>query len=346
MTPIAFAIPGDLQMATGGYAYDRRVMAELRLLGHEVAHVQLPGDFPDPSPASVEETGRALKAAGQHMPLLVDGLALGALPPDLLRRTGAAIVGLVHHPLALETGISPAQAARLAASERAALPLCKAIVVTSPATAATLVAEFGVAPARITTAVPGTDKAPRSGGSGAVPRILAVGSFIPRKDYGTLVRALARLADLPWSCHLVGALDRHPDEAHIIARLIDESVLGSRFIQVGVLSGAELAREYGEADVFALASVYEGYGMVFAEALARGLPIVATTGGAIPDTVPADAGILVTPGDVAAFSDALRLLLTDGLHRKGLSDAAWRHGQALPGWADTARIVSKVFATL
>ncbi len=346
MTPIAFAIPGDLQLPTGGYAYDRRVMTELRRLGHEVTHVPLPGDFPEPSAASLEETELTLTAAGQHMPLLVDGLALGALPADLLRRTGATIIGLVHHPLALETGISPEQAARLAAGERAALPLCKAIVVTSPATAATLVAEFGVKPAKISIAVPGTDKAPRSAGSGSTPRILAVGSFIPRKDYGTLVRALARLGDLPWSCHLVGSLDRHHEEASVIARLIVDSGLRSRFTQIGTLTGAALAQEFAEADIFALASVYEGYGMVFAEALAHGLPIVATTGGAIRDTVPADAGILVTPGDVEAFSDALRMLLGDKLHRKSLSDAAWRHGNALPGWGDTARIVSDIFSHL
>jgi len=87
-----------------------------------------------------------------------------------------------------------------------------------------------------------------------------------------------------------------------------------------------------DADVFVLPSFHEGYGMVFAEALAHGLPIVATTAGAIPDTVPGDTGLLVPPGDVRALSEALRRVVEDTALRTRLAAAARRAGRRLPDW--------------
>jgi glycosyltransferase involved in cell wall biosynthesis len=89
-------------------------------------------------------------------------------------------------------------------------------------------------------------------------------------------------------------------------------------------------------------SRYEGYGMAFAGALASGLPVVAARAGAVPGTVPPDAGILVPPEDAPAVREALYALLTDRELRRRLSDAAWAHAQTLPRWTDTARIIAAV----
>ncbi len=341
MSGIAFAIPGDIDAPTGGYGYGRQLLREWRAADVEARHLALPGGFPFPTEAVLATTECLLAAAGPDDVLLVDGLAFGAFPEALATRFEGRLVALVHHPLALETGLSPEQVMTLHDSERRALRHARAIVVTSPATAGLLAADYDVPAGRITVAVPGVAPAPRAQGSGkkAPLRLLAVGSVIPRKAHGVLVEALARLSDLDWECRIVGATDRNPAETNRVTRLIAAHGLGARVRLTGAQSPAQLAAEFHAADLFVTASLYEGYGMGLTEALARGLPLVATRAGAIPDTVPADAALLVEPGDPEALAGTLRGLIEAPERRARLAEAAWRRGRSLPTWTQTAAAV-------
>jgi glycosyltransferase involved in cell wall biosynthesis len=113
--------------------------------------------------------------------------------------------------------------------------------------------------------------------------------------------------------------------------------LRSRVTLVGERAEAQLAPFYDRADVFVLASYHEGYGMVLTEALARGLPVVSTTAGAIPDTVPEGAGLLVPPGDAHALAAALRQLMTEPGLRARLVAGARAARSGLPSWRDAAQ---------
>jgi glycosyltransferase involved in cell wall biosynthesis len=272
--------------------------------------------------------------------MMVDGLAYGALPLQLIEAVPNPILALVHHPLCLEAGLAEARQAELRASETAALARAARVVVTSPATAATLSAGFGVPPGRITVAVPGTDPAPRATGTGTPLQLLAVGSVMARKDYPTLVRALAPLRQRSWRLAIVGPT--HLDAAALLdlQGAIRETGLQDRVVLVGPASASEIARHYAAADLLVSASLYEGYGMALAEALARGLPIVCSAGGAAAETVPDAAGIKVAPGDTEALTAAVARVLDDAGLRRRLGDGAWAAGQALPSWEDTARIVA------
>ena len=77
--------------------------------------------------------------------------------------------------------------------------------------------------------------------------------------------------------------------------------------------------------------------MVYAEALSHGLPVIGTTAGAIPDTVPQEAGLLVTSGDVDALARALRLVIADADLRRRLSDAALAAARTLPTCSNPGR---------
>jgi glycosyltransferase involved in cell wall biosynthesis len=77
--------------------------------------------------------------------------------------------------------------------------------------------------------------------------------------------------------------------------------------------------------------------MVLADALARGLPIVSTTAGAIPDTVPSSAGLLVPPGDAEALAGALARAIAEPELRARLAEGARQARAHLPGWADAVR---------
>jgi glycosyltransferase involved in cell wall biosynthesis len=337
----AFAIPGDLNTPTGGYAYARRILPLLGAYGVEARHLPLPGGFPFPDDAALKAAGDALAEIPADEIALIDGLAYGALPERVIARIAAPIVALVHHPLGLETGLSPEDSARLVETERRALAHAWWVIATSETTAETLRRDFGVAAERLSVAAPGTERAARATGGGDVPHLLSVGAVVPRKGFDVLLTALAELAARPWRCTIAGSLDRDPATVDALRAQIERLGLSERITLTGALEPAALDDVYRSADIFVLPSRYEGYGMVFTEAMARGLPIVACAAGAVPGTVPRDAGLLVPPDDAAALAEAVRRLLDDPKERRSLGDAAFAHVRSLPSWDDTARRVAE-----
>src|SRR5262245_42643423 len=198
MLEAAFAIPGDLNLPTGGYTYARRVLALLPTFGVAALHLPLPASFPDPTATDLHSTAKALAEAPPHAVLLVDGLAYGAMPAAVIGHARAPIVALVHHPLCLEAGLSATRQEALRRLETAALALARKIIVTSPLIQRTLIADFAVPADKITVAEPGTDPASRATSSGPGPgpvRLLSIGAIVPRKAFHLLVRALSPLKD-------------------------------------------------------------------------------------------------------------------------------------------------------
>jgi len=344
----AFAVPGDLATPTGGYGYDRRMIAELHDLGWEIDLLDLGEDFPSPSKATRAAASTRLLAVPAGRAIVIDGLALGVLPEAALQLAGRnPLLALVHHPLALEWGLSPAQADALRASERAALAAANGVVVTSAATARLIESDYGVPAERITVARPGSDPAPLAqGGRDGVVRLLSVGAIVPRKGFDVLIPALAALGDLPWRLTIAGDRTRDCDTAARLDADIARCALGERIDVLGAVSPQHLAALYAEADVFVLASRFEGYGMAYAEALAHGLPVIGSNAGAIPETVPPEAGLLVDAGDIPALAHALRRVIGDTGLRQRLAGAARAAAPRLPSWRQSAEIFAGALGKL
>jgi glycosyltransferase involved in cell wall biosynthesis len=341
---VAFAIPGDLAAPTGGYAYARRMIELLPSHGIAVRHVQLPGSFPNPTEADLDETARRLgetDTAGVGV-FLIDGLAYGAFPEELPASLRRPIVALVHHPLSLETGLREERRDELYQSERAALSHARWVIATSATTARILAEGFDVPGNQITIAEPGTHPAQRARGSGSPVNILAVGAVSPRKGFDLLVGALSDMTDLDWRLTIAGALDRDPEAAARLHAVIAASGASDRITLTGARPEAELAALYDRADLFVSAALFEGYGMVLAEAMARGLPLLASDGGAAAATVPDAAGLKVPAGDVAALKAGLRRMIGDAKLRRRFAEGSWAAGQALPRWTETAARVAEV----
>ncbi|MDI3382857.1 glycosyltransferase family 4 protein [Xenophilus aerolatus] len=345
-----FLVPGDWNSRTGGYLYDRRIVAELRARGWQ-ADVRSPGEgYPFPDAADLARAAQVVEALPDGACVVADGLGFGVLP-DLAERHARRLcwVALVHHPLALETGLTPAQQRRFADSERRALACARGVVVTSPSTARVLAAD-GVPPARIAVVEPGTEAASWAAGGGAgagALSLLCVATLTPRKGHAVLVEALAGLRDRPWVLHCAGSRSRDAAEAARVDALAARLGVGERIRWHGEIEGPQLEALYAQADLFVLPSLHEGYGMALAEALARGLPVVSTTAGAIVDTVPPSAGVLVPPNDVHALREALRRAMDEPGRLAALAAGARQAAGRLPRWADAgARFEQALLRTL
>jgi glycosyltransferase involved in cell wall biosynthesis len=337
---LAFAVPGDLATPTGGYAYDRRIIAELKTLGWTIDVIDLGEGYPRPDAAQRAAAPELLARMPQGQPIVIDGLAFGVLPAaaaSLHQRN--PLIALVHQPLALESGLSLANANNFRASERTALEFARRVIATSPSTGNLLTMDYGVPAEHITVARPGSDPvAPAVGSRDGVVRLLAVGSVVPGKGYDVLIAALTTLADLPWQLMIAGDTGRDRATAAQIEGDIARFKLTDRIALLGAVAPAHLAELYRAADLFVLASRFESYGMAYAEAVAHGLPTIGTTAGAIPDTLSGESAILVKPDDVAALAHALRRLIADSNERQKISSAARAAAVHLPTWRDSAAL--------
>lgn len=339
-TPNAFhlIVPGPLDQRTGGYIYDARIVSELAQAQVPVAVHSIKGRFPDADDVAHEALHESLGGLADGETVVVDGLAAAGLPEVIAAHAARlAIVALVHHPLADETGQSPEQVERFFVSESETLSHVRGVIVTSPFTARRL-ADFDVGEDRIRVVRPGTDPAPLADGpnGGDPPCLVCVASLSPRKGQDLLVEALDRLRDLEWSCVCAGSMARDAGYADEVLAEVERLDLRDHIEFVGELETAELEELYRTASLFVLPSHYEGYGMAYAEALARGIPVVGTTGGAIPDTVPGFASVLVPPGDVDALVSALEGLLVAPERRQVLAEGARMYRDSLPDWGEQA----------
>lgn len=329
-------VPGDPEQRTGGYNYVRQVVAELTALGEAVSLSGLPGHFPEPDAEAATAMDTLLASIPEQSLVVLDGLAMGAMPDLLARHQGRLnLISLVHHPLADETGLSPEEQDRLKALETRALAAVSGVITTSEFTA-TRLAAFQVPPDRIRVVAPGVaHRQPTVRTDTNSPALLCVASLTPRKAQDQLITALAELTAFPWYCTLVGSPGRAPAYAAGLVRQINDAGLAGRVHLAGELSDRALDQAFVAADGFVLPSLYEGYGMVVDEALSYGLPVIASNGGALRHTADRPGVRQYEAGNRGQLADTLRVWLTSPDALAADQRAASRTARALRSWADT-----------
>lgn len=350
-------LPGDVDDVTvpsGGNAYDRRVCHGLADMGRPVREVALAGSWPRPDNAARAELTRALAALPDGTPVLLDGLVACGVPDVVVpqaRRLRIAV--LVHLPLGDEKGLPPALAAELDTRERETLHAASMVVTTSRWAARRLIDHHGLPASQVHVVPPGTDPAPLASGSDGASRLLCVASVTVRKGQDLLIEALAAVADLPWSCECAGPLSRDPLHVARLRQLIGRYGLRDRVCLTGPKTPERLGTTYATADLVVLPSRAETYGMVVTEALAHGIPVLATAAGGIPEAlgrapnpdsgVP---GILVPPDDATALAEALRRWLREPELRRRLRSSARHRRDVLNDWQETSRRMGAVLEQL
>jgi glycosyltransferase involved in cell wall biosynthesis len=338
----------DPARPSGGNAYDRRVCRGLAALAWAVHEHPIAGAWPRPDAAGQAALARAVRRIPDGAVVLLDGLIASAAPEALVPHAHRlAQVVLVHMPLGHRPPDDDADAVR--AREREVLGAAAAIVTTS-AWAQRRLGELYALPAdRMHVAEPGVDAAGLAPGTAAGDALLCVAAVTPDKGHDVLLDALATATDLPWRCACVGSLDRDSAYADRVQRATRKKGLGERVRFPGPRTGAELDRAYAGADLLVLASRAETYGMVVAEALARGLPVLAAEVGGVTEALGrardgTRPGLLVAPGDPAALGAALRTWLGDAALRGRLRRAARERRASLRGWPATTSVLAGVLA--
>ncbi|MGY6586885.1 MAG: glycosyltransferase family 4 protein [Wenzhouxiangella sp.] len=338
-TELAWIVPGDPAQNTGGYRYDARIVAGLRERGWPVTVHGLDGRFPRVDDTARESLATTLAGLPDGAAVVIDGLALSGLPePAQAEAKRLKLLALIHHPLADETPGQPPEL-ELVNSERSALAACRAVAVTSPFTARRL-SELALYPGPVAVITPGVEPADEAASAAALARDgklqrqarwLCVASLTPRKGHACLLEALAGL-DGDWQLTLIGSPERAPEHAAGLKYQAERLGISGRLVWLGETDEATLADSYHQADLCLIPSHYEGYGMVVTEALARGIALVSTTGGALADTVPTDAALRVAPSDVASLRQALARWLDQPDLRQRLARAALTRRQQLSDW--------------
>jgi glycosyltransferase involved in cell wall biosynthesis len=331
-------LPNDIDdpaMPSGGNAYDRRVCRGLADLGWSVREHAVRGAWPSPRPAERAGLAEVLATVPDNAVVLLDGLVASAVPDVLLPQARRLrLVVLVHMPLGDR-------------AEGAALACASAVITTSAWTRTRLLSRYRLPADRVHVATPGVDPAALAPGSDAGSELLCVAAVTPHKGHDLLIEALAMITDRPVSCVCVGALSRDPDFVGRVRRLAQAHGLTDRIRFAGPRTGADLDAAYAAADLLVLASRGETYGMVVTEALARGIPVLATAVDGLPEALgraPDGSlpGLLVEPGDPAALAGALRHWLADAGLRRRLRCSARDRRTTLTGWAVTAQRVASV----
>jgi glycosyltransferase involved in cell wall biosynthesis len=272
-------------------------------------------------------------------PVILDGLAFGAMPEIGALGPRSPLIALVHQPLATDPALNLGQAKALRSSERAALANATRVVVTSKATARIVKADYRVPSHRISVVQPGTDPAPAAlGESNGLIRLLSVGSIVPVKGYDVLIKALAQLKDLSWHLSIAGDRTRHLAFVNQLDADIAATGLTDRVTFLGAVPAARMPELYMSSEMFVLASRFEGFGMALAEAISYGRPVVSTTAGAIPETLPEGSRLLVPPNNSLALARALGYLIGDSSARRRIAHKARLAAVQLPTWQDSTRL--------
>jgi glycosyltransferase involved in cell wall biosynthesis len=336
---------GEKGRKTGGYLYNGRVIFGLRKRGFEIEEFVAGGASPEHQRSAGLEFGSAFDPS-RFDAIVVDALARIAVFRHLdLWLASQPVVALVHE-LPSVAGSQHETLARERDYEEALLRADRLVAVSDHGRKILL--GRGVSPGRIHVVPPGFDGVPEDVEphvqSDDRVRALCVAQWIERKGIVTLVEAWTLRERKGAVLELIGETDADPDYAALVRDAIEAAPRGSIVVS-GCIDDVSLGASYADADLFVLPSRYEGYGIVFAEALARGLPIIACDVGPVPELLGREAAVLVRPDDREALSAALDLLLGDPKLRARMSAAASRRASRLPRWEDTVGGFEQVLKT-
>lgn len=344
---IGLLIYGSLDLLTGGFIYDRILVEHLRETGHEVEVFSLPWRrYAGQLAANINHSLVDQIEAAQLDLLLQDELchpSLFLLNRRIKPAVNAPLVSIVHHLRISE------QHPRLfrplyRAVETRYLSTVDAWIYNSQTTRQSVEQVTGGDRPYVVAYPSGSrfegfsvEQIEQRVKQDRPLQVVFVGSLIRRKGLHTLIEALAYLPDQAAELTIIGNAEADPIYTRAIRRQIGESGLAERVKLTGVLPADQLRDYLAGADVLAVPSQYEGFGIVYLEGMAFGLPAIASTGGAAHEIItPGQDGFLVPPGDSKALADCLQTLQSNPRQHLSMSLAARARFESHPTWVESA----------
>jgi glycosyltransferase involved in cell wall biosynthesis len=349
---------GPLSQVSGGYLYDRQVLAELERLGHHVDVVHLPRRT---YPRALVDSLRT-RTATYFSKVNVDIMVEDELcHPSLVRRgwqdraERRPRVALVHHLRHLESHPKPLRHFYRVV-ERRYLGSVDGVICTSRASLRAVRQTVGAPPPAVV-AYPGRDHlAPDISADeiearvnrGGPLRVLFVGSLTNRKRPRLLIEALSRLPKGSWLLEMVGRTDVESGTARALRRRIAaESDLARAVHLRGEAGEQEILEQYRRADVFCVPSQLEGFGIVYLEAMGFGLPALAAANGGASELVEAGiCGYLIDGNNPIELAQHLEGYWRDRNHLLAHSLAARARWEQHPRWLDSATKIDAFLSRL
>ena len=331
-------VPGDINTLTGGYIYNKRMVNGLLEMGHNIKVYSIAVDFPFPSPESRQQFVNIINAIPKDETIIIDSLAFGAIP-ELLRKIklNHPIIALIHMPLSVRNEFTDVQNKRLSILEKKAFTYADLIVVTSAFTM-NLLKELGVDPLKIVVVLPGVEVLSHKNKYALFPyKLITVSNFTRNKGHLLLVDALNEIKYLNWTLDCYGNTDFDPEYVDTISRLIDFNNLTDKIFIHGPITGNELSKAYVNSDLLIHPSEFETYGMVLTEAMAHGVPVIASAGGAIAQTVPASIGAFFKVNDSKSLQQTIKELLLDSNKYQNLCKEASNYINQAQSWAKSIK---------
>jgi glycosyltransferase involved in cell wall biosynthesis len=344
---IHFVISGDIHKLTGGSIYNERIMSGLKLCGHDVKVHHLNDDFPFPSDKSLEYCRKDLLAIKTGEPVIIDSLVFGVIP-DVLKKLSQAnpVIALIHLLLSSNSDFTAYEFMLVKRSEREALKFAAKIIATSSYTEMELL-NLGMDKDKIRIIIPGVDIYPQKKSFNETPgHLVCISNYTPGKGHIVLVHALRKLKDKAWELHCYGNMDFNPGYVAWLNGVIQSSGLKDRFFLHPPLERHQLTDVLLLADLFIHPSDFETYGMAVTEALAHGVPVIASSGGGIRQTIPESMGRFFEPGDAdGLYSLLLEQFENSELYQK-LCSKVIEYPKQANSWERSISLFEEILITL
>ncbi|NDB68806.1 MAG: glycosyltransferase [Methylocystaceae bacterium] len=345
MIKLGFVLPGSLEAPTGGTRYDREILERLPSFGIKPTALLLSAHYPEPELEDRISSARLIAQSDCDL-FLIDGLAFGAFTEIEINAMTKPYMVLLHHPLADEKGLDEQKAAAFYHQEKANLRHAGAVIVTSQSTKERLKTVYDLSNEIITVAEPAVSKKDAMRAKSALTpdraaRLLSVGAISPRKNYALIINALAHLnTNQDWIWQIAGRLD-DKQESSLLRELGQNLGLDHKIEWLGAVTEEQLTSLYQNSDFLLFPSYYEGYGMALDEALAHGLPVLAS------DKIPSackpyqEAVKQLNPNRSEDWSEAIKLWLNESLEYQKACKAAYHVANSLPDWDQPAGLIAK-----
>lgn len=340
---VVFLQNDSINTLTGGYIYNKYIVDGLLLKNYKVSVISLKGNFPHPTQEDLEKCDKILSNLTGDEFLIIDSLILGAIP-DLIPKIKKTIitVGLIHLPISIDiTGVKKPE---LSYAEKQAMELTNKLVVTSHFTKNILL-QSGLTIEKISVIEPGIEDYPVKNSYPEKPyNLLCIANYTRSKNHDLLIKSLNQLKEYSWEMNFYG---NTTDIEYFteIKSLIKKFGLSNRIFLNGPLEREKISEVYLNSDLFILPSKFETYGMVLTEALAHGIPVITTSSGGIPYTVPSSMGLFAREGTVENFKLLIEKTLTENLTYKYLTATASSFYKQAQKWEKSVDSFEKILLT-